>query len=128
MNMLSLAYVACGGAVGAMSRYALVTWVTRYSAASDFPYGTLAVNVFGCLLMGLWVGAMAYLLPGKAKELNMLFAIGALGGFTTFSAYSLEVVLLMDKSMGLAALYALGSVVLSVGALFAGMAIAKYTF
>lgn len=129
MDMLALAYVAFGGAVGSMARYALVTAITKSPLAENFPYGTLAVNVLGGLLLGLWIGVMAYLLPAKAKDLHLLFAVGLLGGFTTFSAFSLDVVLLMERSgLWLAAWYALMSVVLSVAALFSGMAVAKYTF
>ena len=126
MNMLALAYVAFGGAVGAMGRYMLTSFVTQHSSLT-FPYGTLTVNVLGSLLLGLWIGAMTYLMPAKAKDLHLLFAVGALGGFTTFSAFSLDVVLLMERSGLLhAAFYALISVLFSVMALFSGMLITKY--
>lgn len=121
MNMLALAYVAFGGAVGSMARFLMVTFVGKYTSP-DFPYGTLAVNVLGGLLLGLWVGAMAYMAPSKAKDLHLLLAVGALGGFTTFSAFSLDVILLIERGGLLqAAFYAISSVLLSVVALFAGM-------
>ncbi len=121
MNMLALAYVAFGGAVGSMARFLMVNFVSKYTSP-DFPYGTLTVNILGGLLLGLWVGSMAYMSPSKAKDLHLLFAVGALGGFTTFSAFSLDVILLIERG-GLiqAVFYALSSVLLSVVALFAGM-------
>ncbi|MGE0754412.1 MAG: fluoride efflux transporter CrcB [Alphaproteobacteria bacterium] len=126
MNMLALAYVAFGGAVGAMGRHLMVNFIGNHTSL-NFPYGTLSVNVLGGLLMGLWVGSMAYLMPAKAKDLHLLFAVGALGGFTTFSAFSLEIILLIERSGFMqAGMYVLSSVVLSVGALFSGMAIARY--
>lgn len=126
MNMLALAYVAVGGAVGSMARYMLATCVSKYAPAA-FPFGTLAVNVLGGLLLGLWVGVMAYMMPAKARDFHLLLGVGMLGGFTTFSAFSLDIVLLMERS-GLvsAAFYALISVLLSVAALFAGMLAAKF--
>ncbi|MFO0449589.1 MAG: CrcB family protein, partial [Pseudomonadota bacterium] len=70
--------------------------------------------------------AMAYIAPSKAKDLHLLFAVGALGGFTTFSAFSLDIILLMERSGLLhAAFYAISSVLLSVVALFAGMLAVK---
>mgnify|MGYP002785069032 FL=1 len=125
MNMLALAYVAFGGAIGSMARFLMVTFVSKYSSP-DFPYGTLAVNILGGLLLGLWVGAMAYMSPLKVRDLHLLFAVGALGGFTTFSAFSLDVILLMERAGLLqAAFYAVSSVLLSVVALFIGMLAVK---
>ncbi len=126
MNMLALMYVAFGGAIGSMGRYLLVSALARFTT-TDYPYGTLAVNILGGLLLGLWVGAMAYMMPNRAKDLHLLIAVGALGGFTTFSAFSLDVILLMERG-GLiqAALYAAASVLLSVAALFAGMWVTRF--
>ena len=121
MNMLALAYVAFGGAVGSMARFIMVSFVGKYTSP-DFPYGTLAVNVLGGLMLGLWVGSMAYMSPAKVKDLHLLFAVGALGGFTTFSAFSLDVILLVERGgMLQAVFYAVSSVLLSVVALYAGM-------
>ncbi len=125
MNMLALAYVAFGGAIGSMARFLMVSFVGKYTSP-DFPYGTLAVNVLGGLLLGLWVGSMAYISPAKARDLHLLFAVGALGGFTTFSAFSLDIILLVERG-GLvqAMFYVVSSVLLSVAALFAGMLAVK---
>jgi fluoride exporter len=121
MNIMALMYVALGGAFGSMCRYVVMSLVGRFHV-SEFPYGTLAVNVLGAFLMGLWIAAMATLLPAKAKDLHLLFAVGVLGGFTTFSTFTLDVFLLFER--GLVAqgiVYILGSVGATIAALLAGM-------
>lgn len=121
MNFLSLMYVAFGGAFGSMCRYAIGTWVGKINT-SDFPLGTFLVNITGGFLMGIWIGAIVLMLPVKSRDLHLLVAVGVLGGYTTFSTFSLESYLLIEKGLWLqAALYMIGSVVLSIAALFAGM-------
>jgi CrcB protein len=121
MNTISLMYVAFGGAAGAMCRFAITDTVGRFNTTS-FPVGTLAVNILGSLLLGMWLAVAASMLPSKAKDLHLLFAVGALGGFTTFSAFSLDAYLLMERGLHTQAFfYVFGSVVLSVLALLAGM-------
>ena len=88
-----------------------------------FPLGTLIVNVFGSLAMGLLAGYFAYR-TGIPQHMRLFLTTGVLGGFTTFSAFSLDVALLMERhAYGLAAAYAALSVVASLAALFAGLAI-----
>ena len=119
MNALALAYVAIGGAVGSMARYAM-QWMFVRHFPTDFPFGTLAVNVLGSFLIGVWIAIMTIMMP--VKELHLLFAIGALGGFTTFSAFSLDVFFLFERGLaGQAALYIVGSVLLSLLALMGGI-------
>jgi len=121
MDLMALMYVAFGGAFGAMCRYGVVSWVDSVKM-SEFPYGTFAVNVLGCFLMGVWIAVASTMLPAKAKDLHMLFAVGVLGGFTTFSAFSMDVFLLLERGLLMeGAFYIIGSVVLSVLALMAGM-------
>ncbi len=129
MNALALMYVTVGGAFGSMCRYVVQFLCTRYiGLASDFPVGTFAVNILGGFLMGLWIAAITVLLPAKARDLHLLFAIGVLGGFTTFSAFSLDIFLLVERGLLLqAALYIVGSVTLSVLALLGGIWIIKLT-
>ena len=96
-------------------------------AALGFPYGTLIVNVVGSFLMGLLAGYFAFR-PGVGQHARLFLTTGILGGFTTFSAFSLDTALLVERhAYGLAAGYAVGSVVASVAALFFGLAVFRGT-
>jgi CrcB protein len=87
-----------------------------------FPFGTLIVNVAGSFLIGLLAGYFAFR-PGIDQHVRLFLTTGILGGFTTFSAFSLDTALLIERhSYGLAAGYAAGSVIASVAALFLGLA------
>ena len=115
-------YVALGGAVGAVARYQLGRAVTHLAGPnSGFPWGTLTANVLGSLAMGLLVGWLAR--HGEGSEsLRLLLGVGLLGGFTTFSAFSLEMMLLVERgSTGLAVAYAGISVLAGLGALYLGL-------
>ena len=88
-----------------------------------FPFGTLIVNVLGSFLMGLLAGYFAFR-PGLGQHARLFLTTGILGGFTTFSAFSLDTALLVERhAYGLAAGYAVGSVAASVSALFLGLAV-----
>jgi CrcB protein len=116
-----LAAIAIGGAVGALGRH-FVNVLALAWFGTAFPWGTLAVNIAGSFLMGIFVelSALAWT-PGPA--LRAMLTVGLLGAFTTFSTFSLETALLYERGqMGLSALYVLLSVTLSVGGLFAGLA------
>lgn len=116
--MLStLAAVAAGGALGAVGRYALSTWVQGL-LGDGFPWGTLAVNVTGSLLLGVLFGALER--GTLAPEFQALLAVGLLGSFTTFSTFSVESLrLLQSGDAGRAVAYLAGSVLL--GLAFAGL-------
>jgi CrcB protein len=115
---------SAGGAIGAGARY-LVGILSAGWLGLAFPWGTLFVNVLGSFLMGVVVEAVALRCGGSA-ELRTFLATGILGGFTTFSAFSLEVVALAERKLpGLAVVYVFASVVLSVAALVAGTALAR---
>src|SRR5690606_31602004 len=92
-----------------------------------FPWGTLTVNVLGSLVMGALAGWLAFKAgEGWSQPLRLFLATGILGGFTTFSAFSLDAVLLWERGeAGLAAAYAGLSVLLSIGALMAGLALVR---
>lgn len=112
--------VMLGGAIGALARYQFGR-LAGHMFGFAFPYGTLGVNVIGGFLMGALAGWLARFGQG-GEPIRLLIAVGVLGGFTTFSSFSLEVVLMMERGQtALAASYAAISVVLSVAALFAGL-------
>jgi len=118
--------VALGGAVGAVLRYLTGIGLLRLFGITQFPLGVLAVNILGSFLMGVFVVAAA---QRGLTHLSPLVMTGLLGGFTTFSAFSLEAVTLYERgAVGLAATYVLASVVLSIGGLFAGLALARGVF
>ena len=118
--------IALGGGVGAALRHALGQAAARAFGAG-FPVGTLAANVLGGLLMGLLAGWLAA--RGGAENLRLLLGVGLLGGFTTFSAFSLDAVTLLERgNYGPATLYIGGSVVLSIGALALGLLLSRGAF
>ena len=118
MNMLLA--VACGGAVGAISRHLISNQVMRW-AYGGFPWGTLIVNIAGSFILGLLVEYLAQHWSAN-QEIRGFLVVGVLGGFTTFSAFSLDAVLLLERgSLGPAFAYICGSVLLSIGGLFAGL-------
>ncbi len=121
--MISLSLVMLGGALGAAARYLVGQAMTGW-LGPNYPWGTLAVNLIGGLAMGVLVGMLA---RGIAGEQSRLFlAVGVLGGFTTFSAFSLELVTMLERGAMLTAFgYALASVLGAVLALFAGLAMTR---
>ena len=118
--MLHLVLVAVGGAVGAALRH-LVNLVSLRLAGPGFPWGTMAVNVAGCFAMGVFIELLARRF-NASNELRLFIATGVLGGFTTFSAFSLDFAVLWERGAALSALaYAITSVVGSILALFLGL-------
>ncbi len=119
--------VALGGAVGALARYMVGVGAIRF-IGTGFPWGTLIVNVVGSLIMGLLIAAFA-LRYSVSNEMRAFLTVGILGGFTTFSAFSLDFAVLMErKDYGLAVLYLGSSVGMSILALFVGLSIARVIF
>ncbi len=116
--------VFLGGGLGAALRHAVNLFAARALGVS-FPFGTFTVNVTGSIVMGLLAGYFAF--KGDASQHWRLFlTTGILGGYTTFSAFSLDVALLYERGeMALALLYVAASVLLSIAGLFAGLALAR---
>ena len=116
MNFL---LVMAGGAVGSAARYG-VGKLTLAWLGPNYPWGTLAVNLIGGLLMGLLAGILAR--TGGSEHTRLLIGVGVLGGFTTFSSFSLDTVLMIERGQwSVAITYALVSLIGSVLALFAGL-------
>src|ERR1700721_156709 len=116
--------VFLGGGLGAAVRHGVNLVAGRF-AATGFPDGTLFINVAGSLAMGLLVEYFA-LKAGLPQRWRLFLTTGILGGFTTFSAFSLEAALLYERGqIAGSAIYVIASVVLAIGALFAGMAIVR---
>ena len=114
------AWVALGGAIGSAARYGVNVWSGRL-LGTEFPWATPAVNIIGCFAMGLLIELMA-LKFNVSTETRAFLTTGILGGFTTFSAFSLDFAVLVErKAYGLAGAYAAGSVLLSLAAVFAGL-------
>jgi CrcB protein len=122
--MIPVLFVALGGALGSVARYG-VNVMTMRAFGPGFPWGTLTVNVVGGLVMGLVAAAFA-LKAQAPMELKLFLMTGVLGGFTTFSAFSLDTIALWERGeTGLAAAYVAGSVGLSLGALVTGLALGR---
>jgi CrcB protein len=116
--------IAIGGAIGSVGRYYLSSMVHRVIDAS-FPVGIATVNVLGCTIFGILVGA-AEQRVSLSPDARAFLLVGVLGGFTTFSTYAFDsVVLMRDGQWGLALLNMIGQVVLGVTALWAGMLLAR---
>ncbi|KPF63483.1 protein CrcB [Bosea sp. AAP35] len=124
--MTSTLLVFLGAGIGGMLRHG-VNLVSPRWFGSGFPTGTLLINVLGSALMGLIAGWLAFKTQaGWSQHARLFLTTGVLGGFTTFSAFSLDAVLLWERGeTGLAATYVVGSVVLSLAALFAGLAFVR---
>ncbi len=126
--MNQLLFIAIGGAAGATARH-LVGQASLRLLGPGWPYGTLAVNLLGGLAMGLLIGWLSAAAPPNAGALRAGLGVGLLGGFTTFSAFSLEVVMMIErKAWGSAAGYVGASVIGAVGALILGLMIARKVF
>lgn len=117
-------YAAAGGAIGSALRYLTTVKIAQLMGIA-FPYGTMFVNIFGSLIMGLLIGILTKTMP-HSNEMRVFLAVGILGGFTTFSAFSLDVINLIENGNNAqAAVYAVCSVVLSIAAVFFGLFLAR---
>ncbi|MCX7285975.1 MAG: fluoride efflux transporter CrcB [Novosphingobium sp.] len=124
-TLTATAIVALGGGIGAMLRYHAGRAVSTVAGPNMvFPWGTFLVNVAGSMLMGILAGWLAR--EGGGESLRLMLGVGVLGGFTTFSAFSLETAMLMERGLyGMAGLYAFGSIVAGVAGLFLGLSLMR---
>lgn len=124
--MLNTLLVMIGGAIGAALRYQLGR-ASFHLMGPGYPWGTLAANVIGGFIMGLVVGWLSLRYSGEnGEQIRLLVAVGVLGGFTTFSAFSLEALLMMQRGEWFNMLgYVSASVIASIGALALGLTIVR---
>ncbi|TAX34770.1 fluoride efflux transporter CrcB [Rhizobium leguminosarum] len=122
--MIQALLVAVGGAIGSLLRYYVGQWALRLMGPA-FPWGTLVVNIVGCFV----IGVLAELIARKfnaSVELRLLLITGFLGGFTTFSAFSLDAISLFERGEAVAGgIYIAASVGLSMAAVIAGLAVMR---
>jgi len=122
---MSYLLVFFGGGLGATLRHLVNIFCAR-CIGTGFPWGTFIINISGSTLMGLIAGYLA-VKGGASQHWRLFLMTGILGGYTTFSAFSLDAALLYERGeLGLAAAYVLGSVVLSIAGLFAGLALVRH--
>ena len=115
--------VFLGAGIGGALRHGINVWAARMFGFG-FPFGTLLVNVLGSFVMGLLVGFFAYRAGLVPQHMRLFLTTGVLGGFTTFSAFSLDAALLVERhAYAIAATYVVGSVFASLVALFLGLAL-----
>ena len=115
--------VFLGAGIGGALRHGVNVWAGRVFGYG-FPFGTLIVNVIGSFVMGLLVGFFAYRAGLVPQHMRLFLTTGVLGGFTTFSAFSLDAALLFERhNYAMALTYMVGSVVASIVALFVGLAL-----
>ncbi|MGR9275076.1 fluoride efflux transporter CrcB [Rhizobium leguminosarum] len=122
--MIQALLVAFGGAIGSVLRYYVGQWTLRLMGPA-FPWGTLAVNVVGCFVIGVFAELIARKF-NASTELRLLLITGFLGGFTTFSAFSLDAISLLERGEAVAGgIYIAASVGLSMAAVIAGLAVMR---
>jgi CrcB protein len=122
--MIQALLVAVGGAIGSVLRYYISQWALRLMGPA-FPWGTLAVNVVGCFVIGVFAELIARQFNASV-ELRLLLITGFLGGFTTFSAFSLDAISLFERGEAVAGgIYIAASVGLSMAAVIAGLAVMR---
>ncbi|HEY4405480.1 MAG TPA: fluoride efflux transporter CrcB [Xanthobacteraceae bacterium] len=117
--------VFLGGGLGAMLRHGMNLLGARLFPGLGFPIATMTVNITGSIVMGVLVAAFA--LKGGTQHWRLFLTTGILGGYTTFSSFSLDVAVLYERGdLVSAALYILGSVVLSIAGIFLGLTLTRY--
>jgi CrcB protein len=124
--MTAFLLVFLGAGLGGAARHAVNVGCGRW-CGTEYPWGTLTVNVVGCFAMGLLAGWLAFKAgEGWSQNARLLLATGVLGGFTTFSAFSLDAMLLWERGQTLAAAsYVAASVVLSIAALAGALSLVR---
>ena len=126
---MNLFLVAIGGAFGACSRYLMIEIITLLHKGSSFPWGTILVNIIGSFLMGVLHFFLTNHLNSLTPQMRLLLATGILGGFTTFSSFSLDTFRLISAGQFTTAFtYIFSSVIFSILAIFFGFYYSKLLF
>ena len=116
--------IGLGGALGSMARHGCNQLALKY-LGDDFPWGVMGINILGSLLIGVMVGLLAFT-TDWSQDIRAFVVVGILGGFTTFSAFSLDAVVLWERgAVGAMFLYVVGSVLLSLAATFGGLTLVR---
>jgi CrcB protein len=127
-NTMTYLIVFFGGGIGAALRHGVNLASARLLGAA-FPYATMIENISGSFLIGVVAGYFAFHAGGSPQHWQLFLTTGLLGGYTTFSAFSLDAVLLYERgALALAALYVFGSVGLSIAGLVAGLVLSRHAF
>lgn len=122
----NLILIGLGGALGSVARYLTTVYVSRQFATESFPYGTLAVNIIGCLIIGIVYG-MSERFQWFSPSLRLFLATGFCGGFTTFSAFAYENMRLLQQANFIGfAMYSIASFAVCTIAVFAGLLSVKF--
>ena len=125
-SLLSVLYVALGGALGSTSRYLLGTWTQSLSKSIDFPYGTLTVNLIGCFVIG-FLSQLAEARGAFTSESRAFVFIGILGGFTTFSSFGNDTINLLRDGETVNALANIGAnVIVGLALVWLGRTVAYW--
>jgi fluoride exporter len=123
MTIRILCIIGLGGFIGSIARYSTTWWLARYSAA--FPYGTLAVNTLGCLVIGFVYG-LSERFDWMTAEWRLFLVTGICGAYTTFSAFAIENLVFLQEGLYLRfALYSLGSFIAGLMTAFVGILLAR---
>ena len=126
---MNLVLVGAGGATGAIARYLAGVGYGRVAGTGQPYFATFGINVLGGFLMGALVAALALKINEGGERWRLLLGVGVLGGFTTFSSFSLEAVGMIERrAYGVAAAYVVGSAVLSILALMLGLGLGRRVF
>jgi len=119
--------VAVGGALGSMARYGVGVLVGQVWSAT-FPLATMLINIVGSCAMGLFIGLITRTTPTWQSDARLFVAVGILGGFTTFSSFSLDTISMLERGeVGPALLYVLVSVIVGIAALYGGLVLMRGT-
>jgi fluoride exporter len=124
-KMIQLFYVGLGGCLGAIARYLTCKYITSFYQTVSFPLGTFIVNVVGSFLIGILSSYVSFQLPSQNEFYKFFLITGVLGGFTTFSAFSLETILLLQSGAYSSAFYYVASSLLFC---FIGTALGIYIY